>query len=265
MKRSLSRRALIPSAAVFLLLLASGCSRLERRQAAIETRLAHESSALTGAVIDALELQPEKRRDAYTSAALRFARQDQRLEGLPLEPFDVPALLIHTNTSAETRARKRARRELESRFHLQENLLHQRERVRQSLITLGIEREREQNRARVFWAKFAAWTGGPAVILIALCVLFPAAIPIIARLLAWIAGRVPALAGALGVVSVKAFDAVIRGIERSKSSAPPPPPLANTTAVEPSSLTETLHAHLSREMDAAHKRLVRSRKAKISG
>jgi hypothetical protein len=35
-------------------------------------------------------------------------------------------------------------------------------------------------------------------------------------LLAWLVGKVPSLASAFGVVSVKAFDAVLRGIEKAK-------------------------------------------------
>jgi hypothetical protein len=58
------------------------------------------------------------------------------------------------------------------------------------------------------WSLSTLGIGG----IIALCIFCPAAIPILARIVAWIIGKIPALAGAIGVVSSKAFDAITVGV-----------------------------------------------------
>jgi hypothetical protein len=70
---------------------------------------------------------------------------------------------------------------------------------------------------------------------------------------------------------VKAFDAVVRGIERARQAHPglerlhndreaAPTPYAAYAAWSPAA---ELEAHLAREMDAEHKALVRARKAAL--
>ena len=76
-------------------------------------------------------------------------------------------------------------------------------------------------------------------------------------------------------MSVKAFDAVLRGVENAKnqhaktSPAAPTVPVANVLPIGDSrrgqeTWIDKLHNQLSREMDAAHKALVRARKTKIA-
>src|SRR5438094_410616 len=72
---------------------ATGCSHTAAKHNKASEALTEESRALTTAVVDSLQSQPATNRDVYTTTALAFAKQDQRVEGLPLKPFDVPALL----------------------------------------------------------------------------------------------------------------------------------------------------------------------------
>lgn len=106
-------------------LTATGCTHVAAKRNAINAALAEESRALTTAVVDSLQNQPATNRDAYTLTALAFAKQDQRVEGLPLKPFDVPALLAGlgiTNTLpplAGPPAIEAAREEVAARFEKQ--------------------------------------------------------------------------------------------------------------------------------------------------
>src|SRR4051812_27210787 len=81
--------------------LITGCTHQAARRGKVSLKLAEESKALTTAVVDALQNQPAPQRDVYTETALTFARQDQRVEGLPLEPFDVVALLTNSPAARE--------------------------------------------------------------------------------------------------------------------------------------------------------------------
>ena len=262
-----------PKLVSFSLLLAAlglGCSQLPKQHERIHTALAEESRALTTAVVDSLALQPPGQRDQFTELALEFARQDQRLEGFPLEPFDPPALLEVTNVfhpELDPERAETAREQVTARFAFQDQLRAKQAKVSDALLDRGLEALREQNRIRTLWLKRLGWIGLPLAALIALAVFCPALLPVVGRLLAWLVAKVPALSGAFGVVSVKAFDAVVRGIERAKSHPPSQPrDLANSA---PSTLhseapwPDQLHQHLSREMDADHKRLVHQRKTQM--
>ncbi len=99
---------------------------------------------------------------------------------------------------------------------------------------------------------------------IAACLFFPAAAPILGRILAALVNRVPALAGLAGVVSVEAFDAIVTAIERSKEQVR----LGNDSTYASRGPAIPLHGalrdHLSRELDASHKRLVAARKRALT-
>ena len=99
------------------------------------------------------------------------------------------------------------------------------------------------------------------LLLVAIGIFVPASIPIVGRIFAHLVSRIPALAGFSGLVSVEAFDAIVKAIERSKENVR----VANESAPlhgagSSSGWIDELHDHLSREMDASHKRLVQSRK-----
>jgi hypothetical protein len=252
-RRTASRLALT------LTLLAAGCTHVASKRAKIHSQLEEHSRALTTAVVDSLQLQPPEQRDHYTEFALRVAREDQRVEGLPLEPIPVePFVRTNEINSCITR---RAERDLSVRFAEIEKLIAAEKRQADRLIAFGETHEEAQNRTRALWAK---WIGSGSLLiggLVALCVFVPAAIPILARILGWLVSKIPALAGAVGVVSVKAFDAIVKGIERTKSEASGVSRMTNEST---DTSSDKLHLNLSREMDAAHKALVRSRKATLN-
>ncbi len=269
--------ALLPSA-LLILALATGCTHHAARRQKANDRLAEESRALTTAVVDILQNQPAANRDPYVSTALTFAKQDQRVEGLPLEPFDVPALLLgFASTNQNTPlppATQAARAEVTERFAKQNALLVTQDRAESKLLHLGAAAETVRNERIARWTKFslAATTliGGA----VALFIFFPLALPIAGRLLGWLVGKLPGLASALGVVSVKAFDALVRAVEKTKTQPPaaaPTVPVANTQFApgdsrrgQAENFIDRLHNQLSREMDAAHKALVRARKTNLA-
>ncbi len=244
--------------------LITGCTHHAARREKISLKLAEESKALTTAVVDALQNQPAPQRDVYTETALTFAKQDQRVEGLPLAPFDVLGLL--TNSPA-------AREEVQERFASEQKLIAQRAKVEEKLIHFGEKAEAERNRRIGWWTRVSTLGLGLIVGSVALFVFCPLALPLVGRGLGWLVAKLPGLASAVGVVSVKAFDAVVRGIENAKkqnSPVAPTVPVANTFQTsgdsrrDKASWIEQLENNLSREMDAAHKALVRSRKTVVN-
>jgi hypothetical protein len=224
----------------------TGCSHSAARHRAVQQKLQAHSQALTTAVVDTLELEPSRERSRHAELALALAREDQRIEGLPPEGIEIEPLLADP-TGLEVRAAEIAR------------LLAREARLRERLMSLGVEAEERSNARRAWWSK---WIASGTVLIgggIALCVFFPVAIPIFGRVLGWMVGKVPSLARALGVVSLKAFDAVVRGVEKSRA-ATAGQPLANQTGGEAAGLDW----NLGREMDREHKRLVRARKAALN-
>ena len=265
MKRFVVARRLVPSCLIpgfAVVLCASGCTHFAAARVKSHAALEEHSRALTTAVVDALQLQPPEQRDSYTGFALRVAREDQRVEGLPLAPIGVEPFVEVNPTNLLPKIK--AERALTVRFAEIEKLLAAEKRATDRLLDFGATHEQLQNASRLRWTR---WLGGSSLLLgglIALCVLFPASIPILGRILGWIVSKIPSLAGALGVVSVKAFDAVVRGIERTKTESGGSTLLPNqpvTTRAE--DWSDQLHLNLSREMDAAHKALVRTRKAAL--
>jgi hypothetical protein len=252
----------LPNKSIPILLVASfGCAELPRQKAKLDLQLREESKALTTAVVDALQLQPAQQRDRYTATALQFARQDQQLEGFPLQPFELPALL---DTNAPTHAS--AAKSVQQRFHLQNKLLARRVALDQELIHLGTETAQARVQSRKFWARVLPIIGLP----IAALALLSFSFPLLGRFLGWIVSKLPVLAASLGVVSLKAFDALVRAIEKTRyqyRTAPAAPTvlpgLSNENSRrggEPTSWLEALELNLSRALDLDHKRLVRARK-----
>lgn len=122
-----------------------------------------------------------------------------------------------------------------------------------ALVEMGGKYEAEKNKSIVkrVW-HWAIGTFGIAG-LIALCIFCPAAIPLIVRLFGMLVSKVPALASWVGVVSVKAYDSIIHGVQNAKEKLKVAPGGENAT--------EILHAELDKSQDANHKRLVAQRKA----
>lgn len=244
------------AALVACALASTGCQLSAAKRARVQGELAGHSQALTTAVVDALELQPSAQRDGHSALALELAREDQRIEGLPPEPIAVAELLAGPDSPARERLADRVGRVRE--------LLERQERVEERLIEQGAMREEERRATRLRWAR---WLGGSSLVMggaIALCVFFPVCIPIFGRILAWLAAKVPSLASALGVVSVKAFDSVVRGVEKARANSGGAVRLHNGPEDFRGAESPTLDTHLSREMDAEHKALVRARKAALN-
>jgi hypothetical protein len=176
-----------------------------------------------------------------------FLGRAQSIVGLPIvdQTEVVSALLSELKTV-------RAGAEAGERDRIEQEQGWARERAisEQKLLELGAKYEAERNKSLVkrFWRWLVSSVGIGGVV--ALCVFCPAAIPIIARVLAWVAGKIPALAGLIGVVSTKAFDSAVRGIQRAKEEFAKEPPEAHA---------EVLATSLSKEMDREHKDLVAAR------
>ncbi|HEV8544315.1 MAG TPA: hypothetical protein VGR78_18150, partial [Verrucomicrobiae bacterium] len=243
-----------------------------KSRAKAKNQLEEQSRALTTAVVDTLQLEPPEERNEESALALRLAREDQRIEGLPDVPIPVEPLLgiFPSNmppTEAE-RAKQKANTALDARFAGVEKLLRREHATEERLEQFGEVYEAEKNERRLRWLKIF---GSGSLLLgaaVALGVFVPAAIPILGRILAWLVSKVPALAGAVGVVSVKAFDAVVKGVERTKAASPEPSAtsLGNErfdALPAPDGLLQVLHLNFSREMDAEHKALVRTRKGAL--
>ncbi|HYE30563.1 MAG TPA: hypothetical protein VEH27_03980 [Methylomirabilota bacterium] len=260
MNHHLKPRACAFLAALTAAWLAAGCQSSLARRAKASNILSDESRALTTAVVEVLHQQPTEARDIHTSTALQLAQQDQRIEGLPTRPIDALALL-QTNAAAHA--------DLAARFALQNKLIAQERALTERLTTLGAVKEAEDRARRLRWTKFATLALGSLGTFLAIAFFCPVLLPILGRVLAWCVSKAPSLAQAAGVVSVKAFDAVVRGVEKTKQqfAAPTGAILAANSALDDASrransqFTDTLLGHLSREMDADHKALVRARLA----
>jgi hypothetical protein len=191
----------------------------------------------TNAVTDALI--------AYDLSA-SFLRRGQNIIGLPIaDQTQVVMDLLSKNRSLREAAEDHER----SRVAQEQKWAADRAQLEQKLLEMGAKYEAEKNASIVkriwHWTISTFGIGG----LIALCIFCPAAIPIITRIVGWVVSKFPALAGALGVVATKSFDAVVRGVQRTKSE----------WGSQDGDPKETLEANLSREMDHDHKLLVACR------
>src|SRR3954471_11645997 len=111
-----------------------GCTHLKRTETIVSRQLAEESRALTTGVVDVLQLQPPEERDRFTEVALEFARQDQRIEGLPLKSFDAPAMVESTNVAGNgTMVATFLPSEVKRRFAFQDKLRAKEFAVREKL------------------------------------------------------------------------------------------------------------------------------------
>ena len=253
-------RGLVLSSGALILMFLSGCAQLARKYSVLESELAEHSRAFTAGVVDTLQLQPEARRDEFTGLALTLAREDQRVEGAAARPLAVEALLGigETNENARIEKQTAAARDLRSRFERVQTLLEREKDAEAKLRELGEVFDAQRSEKRAQWWKWGASASAGVAGLIASILFFPAATPIAGRVLGALVNRMPALAGPAGVVSVDAFDAVVKAIERSKENVP-----LENEVTKTGSWFEDLAANLSRELDASHKRLVSARKKSI--
>ncbi len=262
-----SIKTTLPALLCLCLLNAPGCTYQAAHRRATREQLNEESRVLTTAVVDTLNAQPSSRRDAFTAVARTLATQDQRLEGLPVRPLDIRPLVVEVQAAALAATNNTnlsfaaglsgpvgpATTTLERRFANQEQLLGQERQLAERLLALGEQAEAERNARIRRWTRWLSFGGLGIGGLIVLIVLVPAVIPILGQLLGWLVARLPKLAGLLGVVSVRAFDSVVRGVEQFKRGRA-------RSAAE----SKPLLQQLSRSMDAEHKALVRQRRTRVS-
>lgn len=196
--------------------LLAGCSgkarSIQKTRTALEANAdeaTERSRQFTTGALDSLRYAPTNK---PTNLAKTLLTWDQQLEGVPLTRLDVEAILADnrkanlalTNSFAEVQQliidRDRLATELNQK---QERLLH-----------LGALYEQQQNRnivKRVWrWAIGTFGIGG----LIALMFFFPFLIPIFGKLVAWLVGMFPKIAGFVGVVGKKSFDSVVVGVQK---------------------------------------------------
>lgn len=251
-------------AAVAALTVTTGCSHFAHARLKTRTALDEESRALTTAVVDALQLQPVERRSGETQLALDLAREDQRVEGLPLDPIKVEPLLAAADTnSAAVAEHQSAVAALATRFAHIDQLLKRERNAEQQLRLYGERFEQERNRRTLRLA--GLWGSGSFGVagLVLLCLFCPALIPIAGRVLSWIVAAWPRLAGWAGVVGVHAFDAIVKAVEQTKTEPSDERPALSNQSVESTRALDRLHLNFSREMDRQHKALVTARKGAL--
>jgi hypothetical protein len=215
-----------------LMVFMAGCTHFYRNKSKLDAPMQELSRAFTTAVVDTLSVAPT---NSETVLALDLARHDQELEGFPLHKLDATKLL--TNDTVEVAL-------LKAKYAEAAKLRVLNEKYESQLQALGQQIEVERNKSiwRRMWVSITGTIGITGVIV--LCVLCPGLIPIFGRILAWIVGKVPSTAGALGVVGKDAFDAVVTGIQEYRNNA----------------TSDSLDNHLHRETDEAHRDLIDARK-----
>lgn len=118
------------------------------------------------------------------------------------------------------------------------------------LIEMGGEYEKEKNKS--WWTRIYATLGFGGII--ALCIAFPVAIPIAGNLLGSLISTVPSLASAFGLVSRKAFDSVVTGVQKAKEKMKNGGNWNNS---------QILSDELERATDKSHRNLIASRKQNL--
>jgi hypothetical protein len=255
----------------------TGCTYRAATRQRLDARLVEAARVNNEAARQALDLQPFTNRDACSETARAFVSQNQRVLGSPVHPLPVPEMLAQvdqTRSNAVTNGAPIAPEivlqtavadALREPFAVQDRVLGRQRAVVERLTQMGAEAESTRNARISFWARWAGRLTLPVAGLIALMVFVPAVIPVLGRLLAWLVGKLPTLAGYVGVVSTNAFDATVRGIEAWKQSAAstqptgPSPSSSPATAPQPALLNA-----LSQSMDTSHKALVRARRNAVT-
>ena len=236
-----------------LVILLTGCTfsrgHLAKAQLSVSgnrARIDEEVRILATAVVDTLAKAPT---NEFVAVAAKLAKSEQLLVGVPATRLDVDAILA---------GEKSATGALLARLKLQEALLSERARLETNLrkreavmIDKGGQFEAEQNKnhARTFWRWLLSTFGIGG--LIALCVFCPAAIPLLAQFFGWIVSKAPSLAGGFGIVSRKAFDAVVAGVGEVRSKL---------KAKGDSGTLEMVNTELAKSTDQDHRELIAQRR-----
>lgn len=237
---------------IISVLLITGCTfhrgslkRSDAKAAANAASLVEESRALTTGALDALGHAPT---NPPTTLAKNLLQRDQQIEGLPVKRIDVDGILAgHSEALADLTNRLAG---IDALLQDRVRIQTENSQLRDKLVEMGKLYEEERNKTVLKRVFAYLGVGGSIAAIIALFVFFPPALAIAGHLIGWIVSKLPGLASWVGVVSVKAFDQVVSGVEKAKA------------AIGRES-TEKLEAQLGREMDKPYKAVVRIRKAAL--
>lgn len=238
---------LIALGMALLVVFFTGCTFHGRKLLQIEEKISErvKQSIQIGDV--ALEAHPEEHRTRQTDIASQAIHDAAVMAGYPLED---QRPLVAGLMSANAKLRKQAEDAWGAKRKTDQKLRTVQMHQLRELQRIGAESEAESNKNIVS----KAWHWGIGTFglagFIALLFFFPFLIPIFGRALAWLVGKIPKLAGLVGVVAVGAYDSVVRGIEEAKKQHPP------TKVV--------VENELSRKMDKDDKALVIERKVAIA-
>lgn len=243
---------------LLVVLLTPGCSHLrgalrgaQKKSDVAQKGVDQDTKKFVAAILDATKFAqgrlPTNTLPEVVGAlriGIKYGEMAQRGVGLPVERVDIVGELSGDKKALE------AARKLEAASALRietRDALADAELARlKALAELGAKYEKEHNQnivSRVWhWSIATFGVGG----LIALCIFFPAIIPIFARILGWIVSKIPKLAGAIGVVATSAYDKVVGAVEIAKRQNPVVDHVVGEVA--------------SKKMDDSEKDLVNARK-----
>jgi hypothetical protein len=223
-------------------------------------KLQEESKALTDAALRSSGRLPP---GLATDLVRSFLEEDQRIEGLPLKPFDVDGLFNSNKVAwAEMKARYTAIREMEvERAELNKKLQESQAKLEE----MGKKYEEEKNKSIV--KRVWAWTFSTLGIggIIALCIFFPAIIPIFGSILSGIISVMPKLVNFFGVVGKSAFDSVVAGVQntRDKLKKEAELPKEIQPKYTPQEILQYLDNELYKSTDKKHREIIKAVKRKI--
>lgn len=120
-----------------------------------------------------------------------------------------------------------------------------------------------KNFLKRFWGWLTATLGVGGIV--ALIIFFPALLPVVARMFAWAIGKVPALAGAIGVAGTKVFDGVVKGVGRVRTELKLEEklPLEQQKKYTAAEVRQMLDDHLLKATDEEHRKLIEARRKAI--
>jgi hypothetical protein len=241
--------------AFLLALLCSACTRFAPQRTAVgikvEERVREHVAAARLANQEARKATSSTRKLMAYDLSEQFLGRAQALVGLPLEDQTdrVTSLIEENEQLRRTAVEAEAERAKQEQVWRTEKATYE-----ARLLEYGAKYEEQRNKSivRRLWGWLVSTLGIGGII--ALCVFCPAAIPILLRIVAWVVNQVPALASAAGVVSRKAFDQVVIGVQNAK---------AHYEQKGNSEAAQVLSSNLAQAMAGhpAHDLLVRSRKA----
>jgi hypothetical protein len=231
----------------------AGCSisgklrKANGRLGATNSALDEVSRELTTGAADALS-HTNSPRTPHTEVALRFLRYEQQIEGLPVSRLPVSEMLSgDEDASDRVNARTSA---IETALAERRRLQSEVDELTGRLVELG--QKYEEERRKTVWRRIVAslGLGGSIAAVVAMFIFFPPALAIAGRLMAFAVSKLPAMAGFLGVVGTKAFDRVVKGVEKAREKTRNP--------VIDESLRDEMKEH------PEVKRVVRLRKAVVT-